>query len=62
MSRRCAEHFLFTGWLTGAFDILLREKKSKSLCLQEEQKGEHIIPFIFLSTNSKSVLLQTSTL
>ena len=22
MSRRCAEHFLFTGWLTGAFDYL----------------------------------------
>ena len=22
MSRRCAEHFLFTGWLTGAFDLL----------------------------------------
>ena len=23
MSRRCAEHFLFTGWLTGSFDLLL---------------------------------------
>ena len=22
MSRRCAEHFLFTDWLTGAFDFI----------------------------------------
>ena len=22
MSRRCAQHFFFTGWLTGAFDYL----------------------------------------
>jgi len=23
MNQRCAEHFLFTGWLTGAFDFFL---------------------------------------
>ena len=39
--------------------ILLREKESKLLCLQEEQKGDYII---ILSMNNKSVMLQIFTL
>ena len=38
--------------------IFLREKESKLLCWQEEQKGKYIynIRSIFLSTNNKSVM------
>ena len=37
----------------------MREKESKLLCLQEEQKGEYIIIFV---PYSKSAMLQISTL
>ena len=52
MSRRCAEHFSFTGWLTGAFDFYKLQTKlcavigeaaekncSESECLAQAHSG-----------------------